>query len=61
MTGADTTNNQMEWVILCVANFPQVQERLREEIIEAFGRQDTPVLADIDKVPYVEAFLMEVR
>ena len=40
---------------------PKVQERVREEIHEALGRNQQPTLADRQRLPFTEATVMEIQ
>lgn len=56
--GHETTSSALQWSIYALCKYPEVQERLRQEI-----RNDasTPVTAPvIDSLPYLTAFINEV-
>lgn len=42
IAGGETTITTIRWILLCLAKYPQGQERVRQEIINAFGRDSTP-------------------
>ncbi|XP_046639122.1 cytochrome P450 2U1-like isoform X2 [Daphnia pulicaria] len=60
IAGGETTITTIRWILLCLAKYPQGQERVRQEIINAFGRDSTPTYAQRTQLPYTEAFINEV-
>ena len=56
---AGTVEVTIQWAILYLLNFPDIQHRLQRSIEEVTGDK-TPTLADKIKLPYVTAFLAEV-
>ena len=56
--GMDTTATTLEWVLIALANFPDVQERLRQEIADVLdGRLYTG--EDAARLPYLNAVIYE--
>lgn len=56
--GTDTTSSAMARILLCLAERPAVQQRLRTEIIESFHDGDL----DYDRMmalPYLHAIFQE--
>ncbi|XP_032785792.2 cytochrome P450 2K4 [Daphnia magna] len=60
IAGGETTVTTIRWILLCLALYPQIQERVRQEIVETFGRDSTPTYAQRTQLPYTEAFINEV-
>ena len=59
--GAETTATTLHWALLWMALNPHVQQKVHKEIDQVFGRQSHVfILSDREKVPYVEATIMEV-
>lgn len=56
--GMDTTSNALSRILHLLAQKPVVQERLREEIIEARGGDDI-AYDNLVKLPYLEAVCRE--
>ncbi len=42
IAGGETTITTIRWILLCLALYPEVQERVRQEVTEVFGRDSTP-------------------
>jgi cytochrome P450 len=42
IAGGETTVTSLRWALLCLAKYPEVQERLRQELVDTFGRDSTP-------------------
>ncbi|XP_046464672.1 cytochrome P450 2C5-like [Daphnia pulex] len=59
IAGGETTVTSLRWALLCLAKFPKVQERLRQEIVDTFGRDSTPTYSQRSQLPYMEAFIQE--
>ncbi|XP_032779897.1 cytochrome P450 2C15 [Daphnia magna] len=59
IAGGETTITSFRWVLLCLAKFPEVQQRLRHEIMENFGRDSSPSYSQRTQLPYLEAFIHE--
>lgn len=54
----DTTSNALSRILHLLAQKPEVQERLRQEILEARGGDDI-AYDDLVKLPYLEAVCRE--
>lgn len=46
MTGSDTTSTALEFAILYMLRFPEIQTKVQEEIERVIGRERLPTLAD---------------
>ncbi len=57
--GHETSSNAMTWALHLIALNPEVQERLYEEATSVFGGR-SPMLEDLDKMPYNEMVMKEV-
>lgn len=60
MAGSHTTTAAIRWAIVCLVEFPEVQERLYREITDKIGNQRLPSMADKTSLMYLEAFYLEV-
>ena len=56
--GIDTSQNTMKWIILLMANYPEMQNKMREEIDSVIGER-MPVQEDRNDCHYVNAFISE--
>ena len=62
LAGMDTTANSLARVLQLLADRPQVQEKLRQEILQAVESEGEGDTLDFDKVmalPYLEAVCRE--
>ena len=59
--GHDTTSIALSWAFIYLCRYPQVQDKVREEIANVIGEERQPALADRPRMPYTEAFLMETQ
>ena len=46
--------------LLILCHYPEVEQKLYEEIIDVIGHDRFPTLADRTKMPYMEAAVMEL-
>ena len=60
MAGTETTSSGLRWALVYLVNYPDIQEQLFQNIIENVGRDNIPTLKDKTKLPFVDAFIMEV-
>ncbi|XP_068216738.1 cytochrome P450 2L1-like [Palaemon carinicauda] len=58
--GSDTTTSTMKWTIVYMAAFPDVQNKLQEEIDRVLPKGVLATLEDRHSMPYTEAVLNEV-
>ncbi|CAG7724585.1 unnamed protein product, partial [Allacma fusca] len=56
----DTTSTTLEWVILFLAKYQDIQKKLQEEILEVVSKTRLPALSDRRNMPYTEAVINEV-
>ena len=57
--GADTTAATLQWLIRYVAQYPKVQQRLRQELDSVIGSERLPVPCDRANMPFTEAVFLE--
>nr|XP_060609970.1 cytochrome P450 1B1 [Anolis sagrei ordinatus] len=55
----DTLSTALQWLLLCLVRYPEVQTKLQEEIDKVVGRDRLPCAEDQPHLPYVMAFLYE--
>ena len=58
--GSDTTRNTLLWAFLLMATYPEMQQRIREEIHTVIGPEDIPTLSHKPNCNYTTAFISEV-
>ncbi|XP_033110808.1 cytochrome P450 2D6-like [Anneissia japonica] len=59
--GTETTTTTILWMILYLVNYPDVQNKLQQEIDEILGQEKRPAWDDRHSMPYLEATIMEVQ
>ncbi|TRY57094.1 hypothetical protein DNTS_023975, partial [Danionella cerebrum] len=57
--GTETTTNTLRWALLYLIKYPEIQEKLREEVDEVIGSRP-PLLSDKANMHYMNAFFHEV-
>uniref|UniRef100_A0A0W0G888 Cytochrome p450 n=1 Tax=Moniliophthora roreri TaxID=221103 RepID=A0A0W0G888_MONRR len=59
--GYETTATTIEWLIVAMLAFPDVQRKAQAEIDTVVGQTRIPTLADMENLPYMRAVVKEVR
>ena len=60
MGALETVSTTLEWLLLYMGKYPQVQARLQAEIDAEIGTTEQPQLSDRPKTPYVYAVIQEL-
>ncbi|CCM04145.1 uncharacterized protein FIBRA_06307 [Fibroporia radiculosa] len=58
VAGHDTTAHAVAWSLYALACAPQVQRKLREELLHV--RTENPSMDELNELPYLDAFVREV-
>ena len=58
--GSETTATTIRWAVLYLLTFPDIKHRLQSDIDSVVADTELPRLDDMTKLPYVEAFIMEL-
>lgn len=61
LAGSETTSTSLNFTLLYLLHFPSIQAKLQRDLDEVVGRARKPSIEDKDKLPYLEAFIMEVQ
>ncbi|XP_052089394.1 cytochrome P450 2B4-like, partial [Mytilus californianus] len=61
IAGTDTASVTLQWSMLYMIKYPDVQKKCRDEILEVIGGDRNPVVKDKDYLHYVMATLHEVQ
>ncbi|KAL4235681.1 Cytochrome P450 2J2 [Mactra antiquata] len=61
IAGTDTTANTIVWGILLLITYPDIQKKLRAEILKVVGTERYIRLEDKHNMPYLRAFMNEVQ
>ncbi|XP_072464292.1 cytochrome P450 2S1 [Notamacropus eugenii] len=59
--GTVTVSATLKYAFLLLLKYPEVQDRIQEELSRELGRERAPSLADRGHLPYTDAFLHEVQ
>ncbi|XP_053383657.1 cytochrome P450 2J4-like [Mercenaria mercenaria] len=60
IAGSETTSNTINWCILYMQEYPDIQKKCQEEISEKCGDK-VVTWADRSSLPYIEATLLEIQ
>ncbi|XP_035668515.1 cytochrome P450 2U1-like [Branchiostoma floridae] len=60
VAGTSTAAAALQWAILYMTVYPEVQEKVQDEIDRVVGKDRLPSLIDRSNLPYTEATMMEV-
>lgn len=58
--GFDTSSSTLEWIILYLGHYQQIQEKIQKEIDSVIGTRSVS-LDDIGKLPFTEATILETQ
>ncbi|XP_035232463.1 cytochrome P450 2J2-like isoform X2 [Stegodyphus dumicola] len=58
--GSETVRLTLDWLMLTMAAYPDVQEKIQFEIDKVIPRGTLPAWRDRKKLPYIEATIMEL-
>ena len=59
MAGAETTSTALRWMFVYLVNYPDIQEKLFQDISGTVGLDNLPSLQDRTKLPFLDAFMQE--
>ena len=58
--GSETTKMTLLWVLLFLAEYPEYQKKIRQEVEDALGSDDVPTLEHRPQCNLLQAFIFEV-
>ncbi|XP_061670707.1 cytochrome P450 1A1 [Syngnathoides biaculeatus] len=58
--GFDTISTALSWSVMYLVAYPEIQERLFQELKNKVGLHRTPILSDKANLPFLEAFILEI-
>lgn len=58
--GFDTISTALSWAVMYLVSYPEIQERLHQQIKDKIGLERNPRLSDKSSLPYLEAFILEL-
>ena len=56
-----TTSWTLSWILLVLANHPEVQDKVREEVLQALPTNAHVSIDHLDKMPYLYAVIKECQ
>ncbi|XP_038051667.1 cytochrome P450 2J6-like [Patiria miniata] len=59
--GSETTATTLQWGMLYMMAYPEIQTRVQKELDDVTGRNRLPRIADKPDLPYTEAVLCEIQ
>ncbi|KAK6963666.1 cytochrome P450 2U1, partial [Biomphalaria glabrata] len=61
IAGSETTSTTIMWFLLYMLHYPEVQQKIYEEIVEQIGTDRPPNITDKRNLKYLTAVIMEVQ
>ncbi|CAK8696141.1 unnamed protein product [Clavelina lepadiformis] len=58
--GTETTSSTINWSLICLLHYPEIQTKLREEIRKVVGLSSTVKMSHRRDMPYMNAFIQEI-
>ena len=59
--GQETTSTTLTWAALYMVRYPEIQDKVHEELDNVVGVNRSPSMSDKPNLPYIEAVLMEIQ
>jgi len=60
VAGHETTASALMWCCAYLSAYPEIQEKVRAEVLETVGKDKCPDLEDLGKMNYLDCFIHEV-
>lgn len=57
--GHDTTTTALSFVFFCLAKYPEIQQKVYEEIVEKIGSDENVTLLKLNDLPYTDLVIKE--
>jgi cytochrome P450 family 2 subfamily U polypeptide 1 len=59
LAGIDTSAQTVSWLLLILANRPEIQKQVHDELDRVIGADSQPMLEDRERLPYLNAVVLE--
>ena len=59
--GSETTSKTLSWAVVYMLRYPEVQEKVQEELDRVVGRDRSPTMEDMPHLPYTEVICLLYR
>ena len=59
--GTETMSSTIRWGLLYMIVYPEIQEKVYQELVSVVGQECLPSITDKCRLPYTEATLMEIQ
>lgn len=60
MAGSETTSTVLRWSLVCLVEYPDVQEPMYSDIMNFVGQERLPTVDDLPSLVLIQAFYLEV-
>ncbi|XP_058013182.1 cytochrome P450 2W1-like isoform X2 [Ahaetulla prasina] len=61
MAGTETTATTLQWTVLMMMKYPEIQRKVQQEIQRVVGSERLPVYEDRKQMPFTNAMIHEVQ